>query len=30
MNTCEPAKDGGKLSSNKSLLGKPIGVQDAA
>ena len=29
MYTCEPGKDGAKLSSNKSPLGKPIDVQDA-
>ena len=30
MYTCEPAKDDAKLSSNKSPLGKPVDVQDAA
>ena len=30
MYTCEPAKDGAKLMSNKSQLGKPIDVQDAS
>ena len=30
MYTCETAKDGEKLSSNMSPLGKPVAVEDAA
>ena len=29
MYTCEPAKDGAKLSSNKLPLGKSVDVWDA-
>ena len=29
MYTCESAKDGAKLSTSKSPLGKPMDVQDA-